>query len=132
WRSSAPESCSSDSSPGSLLRQLQALSRETRRDLFEHVVEHGFRIELRAAAERAVGVRFTPGGGDLLLALLRERRLALLGPFAQRDQVRFESLDRVAERPALELVLGAVARRIVARGMRRDAIGDQLDQRRPG
>ena len=58
--------------------------------------------------------------------------MALLRPLAQIDQVLLEPLDGIAQRPMFVIVLGAVARRIVAGGMRGCAIGDQLDQRGPG
>ena len=41
-----------------------------------------------------------------------------------------QPLDRIAERPVLPLVAGTIAARIVARRMRRGAIGEKLDQGR--
>ena len=54
--------------------------------------------------------------------------MALLGPFAELDQMPLQPLDRIAERPVLLIVLGAIARRIVAGGMRGGAVGHQFDQ----
>src|SRR5439155_12777235 len=51
-------------------------------------------------------------------------------PFAEPDQMLRQALDRVAIGPTLPFVFGTVAGRVVARRMRRDAIGEQLDQGR--
>ena len=59
------------------------------------------------------------------------RRVALLVPLAERDQMRLQPLDRIAERPRLGLVGRAVAGRIVGGRMALGAIGEELDQRRP-
>ena len=70
-------------------------------------------------AARTAGVAF---GGH--------RGVALVVPFAERDQVRLQPLDRVAERPRLGLVGRAVAGGIVRGRMALGAIGEELDQRR--
>ena len=62
--------------------------------------------------------------------LRRAARLALFRPFADRNQVILQALDRIAERPLLVVVLRPIARRIVAGRMRGGAIRDVLDQRR--
>ncbi len=95
----------------------------------EHVLEHQIAIEARTLGHRAVAHRFLPRGRDLRIEFLAERAVARLRPLAERDQVLLEPLDRIAERPALRLVLWPVARRIVAGGMRCRAIGHQFDQR---
>ena len=99
---------------------------------FEYVLEHGFRIELRAVGERAVRDRFAPCGRDLLLALFRQHVLAFVRPLAERDQVRLQALDRIAQRPMFVIILGSIARRIVAGGMRSGAISHMFDQRWAG
>src|SRR6476661_1990748 len=54
----------------------------------------------------------------------------LLVDQAVAAQVDLEPLDRVLELPVLELVVEAVARRVVGRGVRTHAIGVRLDERR--
>src|SRR5579862_6692525 len=110
--------------------QLALLLLQVRRHLLEDVLEHGERIEPGTRGERAEALGLLPGGVDVRLELLLEPRVPLLGPLAERDQVLFETDDRIAERPGAPFLLGAVARGIVAGGVRRGAVGDQLDQRR--
>src|SRR5438045_7181789 len=54
--------------------------------------------------------------------------MALLGPLAECDQVLLQTRDRIPERPGAPLFLGAVARGIVAGGVRRRPIRHVLDQ----
>ena len=42
-----------------------------------------------------------------------------------------QPLDRIAQRPVLAFVAGPVAGGVVARRMRRNAVGEELDQCRP-
>ena len=51
-------------------------------------------------------------------------------PFAEAAQVFFQTLDRVAERPRGELVLRAIAGRIVAGRVGTRAVGDMFDEGR--
>ena len=50
-------------------------------------------------------------GADFGIAFGGHRRVALLVPFADREKVRLQTLDRVAERPQLGFVGRAVAGR---------------------
>src|ERR1700730_6636461 len=106
------------------------LAFETLRHLLENVLEHQVRIEARPFAHRAEGHRFLPAGPDQRVEFSGECPMTLFGPLAEGNQVLLEPLDGVAERPMLLVVLGAVARRIIAGRMRRGTIGHQLDQRR--
>ena len=68
-----------------------------------------------------------------LLDVLRQGALGsvpFLRPLAKADQILFESLDRVAERPRTVVILRAIARRIIAGRMGTRAVGDELNQRR--
>ena len=58
------------------------------------------------------------------------RRVAVLVPFAEREQMRLQPLDRVAERPRLGFVDRAVAARVVRGRMALGAIGEEFDQGR--
>src|SRR4029077_11687748 len=103
--------------------QFLALAREVRWHLLEHVLEHRERVERRAAGKRAERLRFLPAGGDVRLELLLELGMALLGPFAEGDQVLLEAADRIPEGPRAPLLLRTVAGGIIAGGMRRGAVG---------
>ena len=87
-------------------------------------------VEARTFVERAERHGFLPGRHHLRVELGVQVLVLLLAPLAARDQVILQPFDRIAQRPVFVVVLGPVARRIVAGGMRRGAIGDQLDQRR--
>ena len=69
-------------------------------------------------------------GADLGVAFGVDRGVALVVPFADRDEVRLQPLDRVAQRPGLGFVPGPVAGRIVGGRMALGAIGEEFDQRR--
>src|SRR3990167_6520401 len=92
-------------------------------------MEHEVAVQARPVRERAVLHGFLPALRDVLLEFLRERRMALLGPFAERDQVILQSHHGISERPLLVVVLRSISGWIVARGMGRAAIRDVLDQR---
>src|SRR5512146_3492064 len=85
---------------------------------------------MRAVVERAVAFGLACGLAHLVGEFARELRLALGRPLTDRDQVLRQALDRVAERPFLRLLLGAVAVWVVARRMRPGAVGEEFDQRR--
>src|SRR5262249_10860132 len=57
-------------------------------------------------------------------------RVFLLGPFAELDEVLLEAVHRIAQRPLLAFVRGAVARGVVAGGVAFLAVGEVLDQGR--
>ncbi len=69
-------------------------------------------------------------GADRRVRFLVERGVAFVVPFAERDQMRLQSRDRVAQRPFLGFVLGAIAGGIVGGRMALGAVGEELDQRR--
>ena len=71
-------------------------------------------------------LRGADGGVDFLV----ERGVALVVPFAERDEMRLQPRDRVAQRPFLGLALGAVAGRVVGGRMALGAIGEEFDQGR--
>src|SRR5450631_2931058 len=98
------------------------LALETLRHLLENVLEHQVRIEARPFAHRAEAHRLLPAGADQGIELRGECAVALFGPFAESNQVFLEPVDRVAERPMLLVVFGAVTRRIIAGRMRRGTI----------
>ena len=54
-----------------------------------------------------------------------------LVPFAERDQMRLQPFDRIAERPRLRLVRRAIAGRVVRGRMALRAISEELDERWP-
>src|SRR5690606_20577484 len=112
-----------------LRAQLFTLAHEMLGHLLEYILEHEVGIEPRALVQGAVPGRLAPCGRYLLVEFLRERRVALLRPLTQRDEMLLEALDRIAERPALIFVLRTVARRIVAGRMGRGTIGHMFDQR---
>src|SRR5690606_34819596 len=91
--------------------------------------EHGLHAGARLA-ERADGLGFTGGGADLLDRFLLGGFVLVVGPFAQADQVLLEAGDRVAQRPLLVFVAGAIAAGIVRGRVRGAAIGEQFDDRR--
>ena len=82
--------------------------------------------------EDAVLLGFLLRGADLLVEFGVHRRVPLVVPFAERDQMRLQPRDRIAERPLpCASLRGAVAGRIVRGRMAFGAIGEELDQRRP-
>src|SRR3984885_5254507 len=115
-----------------LRAHLLALFEQMLRYFLEHVLEHEVGVQLGTLARGSVGHSLLPARHDQRLELGAERPMALLGPFAELDQMLLEPLDGTAERPVLLIVLGAIARRIVARGMCGRAVGHELDQGRSG
>ena len=106
-------------------REVVALLVEAGVGLGVDVVEDADRLARSApqASRRAARGRQPVGiGGDLALELVVERARA-------REQ-RLDARDRVAAAPALDLVLVAVARRVVGGRVRAHAVGDGLDERR--
>src|SRR6186713_1066991 len=92
---------------------LLALLLEVPRQLLEHVLEHRVKRMMEAVAEDAALLGFLLRRADLLVELGVHRLVPLIGPFAERDQVRLEARDRIAERPFLALLRAAVDARIV-------------------
>ncbi len=78
----------------------------------------------------AVALRFLGGVENLGVDLGLHLTVALLAPCADADEVDFEPLDRIAQRPGGPLVLGAIFRRIVRGRVGAGAVGDPFDQRR--
>src|SRR5262245_28488498 len=113
-----------------LVAQLGFLPPQVLGHLLEDVVEHEFGIEPRRVGERPVTDRLLPGACDVRLELDGERLVPLFRPLAEPDQVVLQPFDRVAERELLVVVLGPVARRVVAGRMRRGTVGHVLDDRR--
>ena len=70
------------------------------------------------------------GRGDLRVQLFFQSRVGRVVEQAAVDEVAAEARLRVALHPELDLVLRSVARGIVARGVRADAVGEGLDVRR--
>src|SRR5262245_12706653 len=122
--------CAMASVPRRLVAHLGRLAAEVFRHFLEHVLEHEARIEPRWIGERAVADRLLPRSRDVLLELDGELLVALLGPFAEADEVVLEPLHGVAERELLVVIFGPVARGVVARRVRRGTIGHVLDERR--
>src|SRR3569623_1454881 len=103
---------------------------EMPRHLLEHAVEQRVERLVQAVAEDAVLLGFLLRRLHFLGALEILRGVALLVPFADRDKVVLQALDRVAERPGGRLAGRAVLGGIVRRRMAFDAVGEVLDQRR--
>src|SRR5271156_4441539 len=100
--------------------------------LFEYVLEHQIGIEPGALAHRAEGRRFLPARRHQRFEFRRQRLVARFRPLPEPDQVLLEPQNGIAQRPVLMIVLGSIARGVVAGGMRGAAIGDQLNQRGAG
>src|SRR5580658_8124103 len=107
-----------------------ALPLQIARHLLEHVLEHQVRMQPRTFGHGAVRQRLLPACRDEGLDLARQRLVTFLGPLAQSDQMLLQARDGIAQGPVFLIILRAVARRIVAGGMRGRAIGHQLDERR--
>src|SRR5271156_5383314 len=99
------------------------------RHLLEHILEHEIRVESRPLAHGAERDRFLPTRCHQRLEFGGQGLMASLGPLAESDQVHFQSEDGIAQRTMLGIVLGAIARQIVAGRMSRPAIGHQFNQR---
>ena len=97
------------------------------RHLGVNVIEHRGRVEERTFGHRAVLLRFLPRSRHLFGEFRLEFLVLLFGPVSERDQVLLQSLDRVAEREVLPLVLGTVLRGVITGRMGAAAVGDQLD-----
>ena len=101
-----------------------------RRQLGIDALEHVARRRLAAGMQRAEALglllRRDHRLQDLGLGLL----VALLAPGADRDQMLLQPQQRVAERPAVRLLLGAIGGGVVRGRMRAGAVGDVFDQRR--
>ena len=69
---------------------LFALLAQVLRHFLEHVLEHQVAVQARAVVQRAVLHGFLPALGHVLFEFGCERRVPLLRPFAERDQVVLE------------------------------------------
>ena len=85
----------------------------------------------RSAAERPHGRRFALSGAHHFLDLGRQRRLLLIRPMTERDQVLLQPRDRVAQRPSRRLLGRPVAAGIVARRVALGPVGEKLDHAGP-
>src|SRR5206468_5238865 len=111
--------------------RLAQLILKMRRHLLVDVLEHRRDRRRVAVEERAVLRRLLQRCAHLRVELLGGGLVLGLRPGAEADQVLLQARDRVAERIALRVVAGAVARWIVRRRMRAGAVSHPLDQRRP-
>jgi hypothetical protein len=82
------------------------------------------------SAEDAVLLGLPSARADLLGDLAVHRGMALLVPFAERDEVRLQPLDRIAERPFAARRRRTIFGRIVRGRMALGAVGEMLDQGR--
>src|SRR5206468_8416390 len=82
-------------------------------------------------SERALLLGLLLRRADVGVTLLPHGLVPLLVPFADRDEMRLQALDRIPERPRLGLGRGAIAGRVVGGRMALGAVGEELDQRRP-
>ena len=80
--------------------------------------------------DRADGFGFLAGGADLLDGVLQRGGVTLVVPFADDGQMLAQTFDRIAQRPFLMLVAGAIAAGVVGGRVRGAAIGEELDHRR--
>ena len=83
--------------------------------LLEHVLEHRGDVEIGVGLEGAELLRLLLGGADLGVEAVELGLVALVVPFAERDEMLLQPRDRIAERPRRAGILGAVD----ARGRRR-------------
>ena len=109
-------------SRGLLVERGLALLGEVPRHVGIDVVEHRSDVVLALLGEDAELFGFLLRGADGGVAFGGHRGVAILIPFADRDQMRLQSLDRIAERPRLGFVGRAVSGRDRRRsnGPRRD------------
>src|SRR5437773_377902 len=99
-----------------------------RRHVLVNVLKHRGRIKSRALRQGAVFHRLLPTCGDVSLELLLQCSMAILGPFAESNQMLLQTYDGITQRPGLPFVLRTVPRRVITRGMCRCAVGDMLDE----
>src|SRR3977135_2128429 len=95
--------------------QLFALPRQVGRHVLVDVLKHCGRIETRTLREGAVLHRLFPTRGDMSLQLLLQRNVAILRPFAERNEVLLQTNDGITQRPRLPFVLRTVTRRVITR-----------------
>src|ERR1700721_796126 len=93
--------------------ELLALLAQVARHLLVDLLEHCRRARLRAVMQGAVAFGFLGGAEDLGFDPGLHLPMALLAPGADADEVDFEPLDRIAQRPGGPFLLGAVFRWIV-------------------
>src|ERR1700733_1201741 len=110
--------------------ELLALLAQMTRHLLVDLLEHRRRARLRAVVEGAGALGLLRGVENFCVALRLHLSVALLAPGADADEMDFQPLDRIAQRPRGPLVLGAIFRRIVRGRMRARAVGYPFDQRR--
>ena len=115
---------------GFLVEHLLALFAQMPGHFLEHPVEQRIERLVETMAEDAVLLGLLLCGLDRVGDFLVLRGMALLVPFADRDQVILEPPDRIAQRPGIGFARAAILRGIIARRMTFGAIGEMLDQRR--
>src|SRR5687768_1647642 len=93
------------------------------------VLEHASDVVLALLRQDAELLGFLLRGSDRGVGLRGEGGMALIVPLADRHQMRFEPLDRVAQWPRLGLARRAIARRVVRGRMAFGAVSEELDQR---
>jgi hypothetical protein len=79
----------------------------------EHIFKHRARVQARTLGHGAGTLRLLPALGHVRVELLGQLLMALRRPLAETNQVLFETLDRITQRPCLPVILRPVARRIV-------------------
>ena len=89
-----------------LAERLLALLGEVPRHVRVNVLEHAPMSSLPCCGQDAELLGFLLRGAHCGVAFGDHGRVALLVPFADRDQVRLQALDRIAERPQLGFVVG--------------------------
>src|SRR5580658_8710898 len=101
------------------LIKLLTLTQQMRWHHGEDVFEHRAWIQARSVGHGAGALCLLPAIGHMCLKFPDQLLVALLRPLAEADQMLFETLDGISQGPGLPVILGPVARRIVAGGVRR-------------
>src|ERR1700741_1303771 len=97
--------------------QFLALTAQMPGHVLEYVLEHRFHAGLGFGAQRAERHRFSVGGLNFVVRFLSRLDVLRIRPFAELGKMAFQALDRIAQRPFLAFVRGAIAVGLVARGI---------------
>src|ERR1700719_1576554 len=100
---------------------------EGARALLEDIVEHRRRAVVLAGAHRAIAFGLALGITHLTIHVGRQMGMLLVRPRPECHQVCPQACDRIAKWPMGGLVGWPIFARVIARGMRRRAIGEQFD-----
>ena len=82
-----------------LFQHLLALLLEMPGHIFEHILEHCFKRMMEAVTQYTVLLGIFLGCLHLIGQFGEQRSVSFLIPLAQFDQVRFQAVDRITERP---------------------------------